>query len=373
MVLFWFLLTTLIIVAIQQVLFRRFSFKGLEYSRKFVSRTCFQDDETMLVETLSNKKRLPIPWMYVESSLEASLQFSNQDNFSVSAGSHYQNHQSYFTLSSYQRIKRTHTLIPRRRGLYQLQTVTLTSGDLLGLTRQTKKIPLNSQLTVYPKPLELPLDHLPSHSWQGDQIVKRFILPDPFLTAGTRPYMYGDSLKSVNWKATARTGGLQVHQYEFTASRKLLIIVNVDDHEGMWKVVSNVDQIEWCINAAAGISKQAIEQGMECGFAANMRSLDQASSTWIAPARGEGHWYVILEQMSKLLLDRTEALHEMLLRYAEEWLTHHDLLIISSYWNEAGEQAAEQLRQQQNAVLVLRADELYEYSGNKEQGKEAVG
>jgi len=368
MVLFWFLLTTLIIVAAQSMLFRKLSFRKVEYSRQFVDRTCFQGESTLLVETLSNKKRLPIPWLYVESSLDASLQFAHQDNFSVSKGTHYQNHQSYFTLSSDQRIKRTHTLIPSRRGVYELQTVTLTSGDLLGLSRQTKKIPLHSQLTVYPKPIEFPLDRIPYHSWQGDQIVKRFIMPDPFLTAGTRPYMYGDSLKAVNWKATARTGEMQVHQYEFTANRKLLIIVNVDDNEGMWRTVSNIELIELCINVAAGVAKLAIDQGMECGFAANMRSIESTDSVWVAPARGDGQWYGMLEAMAHLLLDRTEALYEMLTRYAEEGLSQHDILIISSYWNEANEQAAQQLRRAQNAVLVMQTDELSEV-----WAKEAVG
>jgi len=360
MVLFWFLLTTLIIVAAQSVMFRKLSFRKVEYSREFVDRTCFQGESTLLVETLSNKKRLPIPWLYVESSLDAALQFAHQDNFSVSKGTHYQNHQSYFTLSSDQRIKRTHTLIPKRRGVYELQTVTLTSGDLLGLSRQSKKIPLNSQLTVYPKPIGMSLDRIPYHSWQGDQIVKRFIMPDPFLTAGTRPYMYGDSLKAVNWKATARTGELQVHQYEFTANRKLLIVVNVDDNEGMWRTVSNIELIELCINVAAGVAKLAIDQGMECGFAANMRSINDADSVWLTPARGDGQWYGILEAMAHMMLERTEAMNEMLIRFAEEVLSQHDILIISSYWNEANEQAAQQLRRNQNAVLVLQTDELSE-------------
>ncbi|MCM3631764.1 MULTISPECIES: DUF58 domain-containing protein [Paenibacillus] len=367
MVLFWFLLTTLIIIAIQNILFRRLGFRKVEYTRQFVDRTCFQGDTTLLVETLSNKKRLPIPWLYVESSLEAALQFSHQDNFSVSKGTHYQNHQSYFTLSSDQRIKRTHALVPMRRGVYNLQTVTLTSGDLLGISRQSKQIPLDSQLIVYPKPITIPFDRIPYHSWQGDQIVKRFIMPDPFITAGTRPYQYGDSLKAVNWKATARTGALQVHQYEFTANRKLLIIVNVDDNEGMWRAVSNIELIERSINVAAGVAKLAIDQGMECGFAANMRGIEHADSVWVAPARGDGQWYGMLEVMAQLLLERTEPLNDMLLRYAEEGLSQHDIFIISTYWNEANEQAAQQLRRNQNAVLVLQTDELSE-----DLAKEAV-
>lgn len=358
MVVFWFILIAMLAVLLQHMLFKRFVLKNVQYTRYFTEKTCFQDEPIGMVEVLSNSKRLPIPWLYVESSLDASLQFAGQENFSVSRGQYDQNHGSFFTLSGYQRIRRTHTLKPRRRGIYMLRTVTLTSGDLFGMSRVTKQIPLDSKITVYPKPLQLPLEQMPYHSWQGDHIVKRFILPDPFVVAGTRPYQYGDSLKHVNWKATARSGQLQVHQYEFTANRKLLVVVNIDDNEEMWRTVTNQDLIERSINVAAGITREVIAQGMEAGFAANMRSLEQADSALLLPAAGEGHWQAILELMAGLVLERTESLSDMLHRFADEGLSQHDILVISTYWNEAAEQAAYLLRQRQNAVLALLTSEI---------------
>jgi uncharacterized protein (DUF58 family) len=357
MVIFWFIVITMLIVVLQSWLFKKLVLRNVQYKRYFTQTSCFQDEQINMVEEMENRKRLPIPWLYVESSLESSLQFSGQDNFSVSKGEYDQNHGSFFTLSGYQRIRRTHDLTPRRRGIYSLRTVTLTSGDLFSMNRITKQIPLHSTITVYPKPLTLPLEHLPYHSWQGDHVVKRFIMPDPFVVAGTRPYQYGDSLRHVNWKATARSAQLQVHQYEFTANRKLLV-VNIEDNAEMWRTVTNFELIERFINYAAGITERVIAQGMEAGFAANTRSRESAESALLLPAAGQGQWHALLELMAGLQLERTEALSDMLVRLADEGLSQLDILVISSYWNEATEQAAHMLRQRQNAVLALLTDEL---------------
>src|SRR5690606_27246567 len=153
MVIFWFIVIMIGIIGLQSYIVKKLVLHKLQYQRYFTELTCFQDEPISMVEVLENRKRLPIPWLYVESSLEASLQFSGQDNFSISKGEYDQNHGSFFTLSGYQRIRRTHRLTPRRRGIFQLKTVTLTSGDLFGASRISKQIPLKSKIVVYPKPL----------------------------------------------------------------------------------------------------------------------------------------------------------------------------------------------------------------------------
>ena len=63
--------------------------------------------------------------------------------------------------------------------------------------------------------------------------MRRWIVDDPFMLAGVREYQYGDSMRDVNWKATAKTGNLQVNQRDFTADRRLMVYLNVEDHEKM--------------------------------------------------------------------------------------------------------------------------------------------
>lgn len=357
MILFWFFLTAAVLIMLQNILFKKLSFRRLQYSRRFNQATCFQGEEIEMIETISNNKRLPIPWLYIESQLEASLQFGKQDNFSVSAGKVYQNHQSFFTIKGLTKITRTHKMMPARRGKYRLRTVTMTSGDLFGLSRRVQQIPLHSELTVFPKPYDLSLEEMPYHSWQGDQSVKRFIMADPFVIAGAREYQWGDTFKQVNWKATARVGELQVHQYDYTADRKLMIVVNVDDTEGMWRVVTDDTTIEQAISYAAGAAEMAIAHGMQAGFSANMRSEDSQDSIYIEPSSGETHWYHILDVMAGLQLERTEVFSQLLDRFIANGVSHTDFLFISTYWNEELEQRLQRIRSYSNAAMVWLMEE----------------
>jgi len=365
MVLVWFFLTALIIVGAQFIWYRRFVLRHVDYSRHFNKAICFEGEEIEMIEQISNNKKLLIPWLYIESQLEASLKFGKSDNFAVSSGSLYQNHHSFFTLRGYTKVTRKHKIIPMMRGKYKLNTVSVTSGDLMSLAKVNRTIPLNGKLTVYPKPILIPLDKIPYHSWQGDVSVKRYILPDPFVVAGTRQYEAGDTFKQINWKATARAGNLQVHQYDFTANRKLMVVLNIDDREGMWRVVSNPTMIEDGIRYVAGITEEVIKQGMQAGFATNMRTAEHTRSLYIEPNSGDNHWLSILDAMATLELERTESFSELLDAIIASKVSYTDFLFLSSYWNEELEAQLNQLRSHNNAALRLILTDVQHANGRE--------
>ncbi len=304
------------------------------------------------METLDNRKRLPVPWLRVESQLSAFLGFRASENFDVSRGELSQNHRSFFSLPGHTRITRTHRLTPIKRGCYRLSTVTLTGGDVLGMSQRHLQLPLNSELVVYPRPAAVPFHELPSRSLQGDYSIRRFIVPDPFVIAGARDYQAGDSMKQVNWKASARTGELMVHQYDYTADRCLMVIINVEDAEGMWRSVTNEALIEQGIEWAAGAAEAAAAQGMEVGLAANMPLMAEFGSLRFEPGRGQEHLYMLYEAMARLQLVRTEPLRDLLEQEARMGYANRDVLVISSYWNDELEAAAQSLRRLGNSVTL---------------------
>ncbi|RJE90212.1 DUF58 domain-containing protein [Paenibacillus sp. 1011MAR3C5] len=352
MYIFWFLLFTLAVIYGQGRMFKRLALRKLSYSRKFRQHTCFAGDEIELVEQLENRKSLPVPWLRVESQLPAQLQFRQGENIEVSSGSLYQNHRSFFSLGSYKRLTRTHSIKALKRGCYRLNSVTMTGGDLLGVFLNHTQFQLNDELVVYPRPADVPFHLLPSRSMQGEYTVKRFIVPDPFVVAGSREYQPGDSMKQINWKASARTGGLQVHQYDYTAERNILILLNVEDSESMWRSVSNEPLIERGIEWAAGIANAAIVEGMAAGFAANMPIESGLDSARIESSRGHEHMLLLLEVMAMLQLSRTVAFKQLLEHEASLGYSDRDIVILSAYWNDSLELASERLRAGGNSVTV---------------------
>jgi len=352
MLLVGFILLAVVIFYIQGLIFYNLALKDIQYDRKFKVKACYAGDQIELVEQIANRKWLPVPWLRVESQLSTHLHFSKLDNFSVSKGQVYQNHKSLFSLKPYVQITRRHRLIAAQRGVYKLQTVTMTSGDLLGMHIKHKQIPLSGELLVYPKPAEVPLDQLPFHSFHGDHVIKRWIIHDPFLTAGVRKYEAGDSLRSINWKATARTGELQVHKHDYTANRQLMIYLNIDDEEGMWRSVNNIELIEQGISWAAGAAAASIEQGMDAGFSANMQLNDRFASAVIEPGSGYEHLLIIFEAMARLTLEKTEPFSYLLQAAAGDGFEGRDVLIISTFWNTELEEQAARIRSNGNSVTV---------------------
>src|SRR5699024_9228119 len=148
-------------------------------------------------------------------------------------------HKSLFSLKPYKKITRWHDVTCLKRGDYRMETVTMTSGDPLGFNPKHRVINVsNANILVYPNLVPLGDIPFPTHSWMGYITVRRWIVEDPFLTAGVREYTHGDSMNAINWKATARTGNLQVNKKDFTADPHLMIYLNFDDiEEDIWKPV----------------------------------------------------------------------------------------------------------------------------------------
>ena len=57
-------------------------------------------------------------------------------------------------------------------------------------------------IEVYPRLLSPGTLPFPSSRWQGDLLVKRWILPDPVWVGGVRPYTAGDERKDIEGQMT---------------------------------------------------------------------------------------------------------------------------------------------------------------------------
>ncbi|MBW4841449.1 MAG: DUF58 domain-containing protein, partial [Paenibacillaceae bacterium] len=267
------------------------------------------------------------------------------------AGEIYQNHSSLFYLRSYRQITRRHEVICSRRGQYRLESATMTTGDPLGLNAEVKQFPLDLELLVYPRILELQELPLPNHSWLGELPVRRWIIEDPFLTAGIREYRPGDPLGHINWKATARTGELQVHKRDYTADHRLMIFLNLETSDSMWRTVIEPERIELGIRYAATVAEQALRSGLAAGFASNARLADGPKEPIrIEPYASSDQLTLLLETMARMVLDRTATMIRMLEIELEAGATDTDYLIISCHQGEKLAETAELLRQNGNGV-----------------------
>jgi uncharacterized protein (DUF58 family) len=351
----WLIFIAVLVLVAQTVLYKKRGIQKIGYDRFFNVQHAFAGEEVEMVEKITNRKLLPLPWLRLESSIQAGLQFEQQSDLNISSGDYYQNHRSLFSLAPYTEIVRRHKVVCAQRGSFFLQSATLTCGDLFGFHALSKPLKLNARLIVYPKIMEIDDILLPSHSWLGDTVVRRWVVNDPFMISGVREYRSGDTLNHLNWKATARTGALQVHNHDYTANQRLMILLNFDVTEEMWTAVTEPELIELGLSYAASIAQYTIDKGLETGFGCNGYLLDQSKDPlMILPGLGQEHLTFIYEEMAKLVIARSSDfptfMERELINQTGE-LT--DFLLITAFVSEKMQQYINDLRQQGHAVEIF--------------------
>ncbi|OAS82132.1 MULTISPECIES: DUF58 domain-containing protein [Metabacillus] len=356
----WFIFITCLISVIQSFIFNKWGLVRLQYKRFFNKDTVFAGEEIEMIDEISNNKLLPIPWLRLESKIDQNLKFlGKQDQSTEELREEF--HRTLFSLLPYQKITRRHKVCCMKRGYYELKTISLTLGDVLGFSESFDNFNAKATVTVYPEIIPIEDIPLPSHSWLGDIMVRRWIIDDPFVIAGVREYSYGDSMNSVNWKATARTGSLQVSKRDYTADHHLMIYLNFDETEDIWMPIQNTTLIEKGISYAASIAQHSISKGINTGFGCNsyfVEPFGQAlennvkESVRIEPKNGKYQLTQLYDTMAKLSMDRSMSFNRFLM---EDMINRKnaDILIITSLLTANIQDNIRMLETQGNKIEIL--------------------
>ena len=240
--------------------------------------------------------------IYVDKAgrISGDLQFRRQENMGLSMDRF---HKSLFYLSPFSRITRRHEITCRHRGYYDCSLASIVAGDLFGVAHDRADVMGDARLFVYPailKPDEMPDTAL---KWQGDVTVRRWILPDPILVTGIRAYRSGDPQKDVHWRATARTGSLQVKQRDYTVSPRALLVLNcqiADRQMGTALEPKDAEYLEGGVRICASLASWCIRSGVDVGFLTNGESALPEIELNIPPRCSDAQLERILEALAVL-------------------------------------------------------------------------
>lgn len=211
-----------------------------------------------------------------------------------------------------ERRRFTYTLNCRARGWYEIGPLTISLGDVLGLTSRQREYSTAVHLTVYPRILSLDELGFPSKSPFGILRARQPLYEDPSRVVGIRDYQIGDSQRRINWKATASAGTLQVRRLEPAMTLQTVIFLNVYLKEYDRRAAYSAAEVG--IVVAASIANHLASLRQEVGLLTNgsdpaaAGDANQADSlVGYLPGKGRGHLNSVLE-----LLGRLELAHERL-------------------------------------------------------------
>lgn len=344
------LLAGAILVAAQALLIGRGSLRGIVYSRRFDRERCFAGDRLELIEVIENGKKLPVPWLRLESEFPAAFRFRGNTVSKLEQGSVYQTHTSGFALLPGRRVTRRHFVVCENRGMFRLSTVFMTAGDLLGFVIRSRSLHVESPLIVYPALLEDRELPYAWHSWQGEFEVRRWILEDPFMIEGSREYAPGDPMNRIDWKATARTGGLQVYKQGHSADPRVMIVLDIGNVVAGLAGGKGEAEAELAISMAATCADRLIASGVPVGFLHNAHTLSAAR---VPAGSGAAQRHLLLEATAGIRLKERQPLAETLQSEARERAAACDYLIVSSAGEAEIRRAAEPLERAGHRVSIL--------------------
>ena len=272
--------------------------KSVIVSRTFNDRA-FLNDKITIRLSVHNAGSLPVVWLRLADSLPTELAGAETFRKVVSIGPR-------------SRRRFEYVLQPVRRGYYQIGPLFLYSGDVLGLAEERARQGAVDHLTVYPRIIPFAKLDLPSRSPMGTLRHHQPIFEDPTRVRGKRDYVAGDSLRNVDWKATAILGRLQVKQFEPSIALETAIFLNLNTSDYYYR--TSIDATELGIVVAASIANWVAGHKQTVGFATNGTDVlsPDGRAAVLPPEKGRGHLMRILDVLARIQITDNHSFLDLL-------------------------------------------------------------
>lgn len=233
---------------------------GLEVGRR-IDRTEIELGEAVDASvSLRNGKGLPAPWIYWRDQIEPGLDVEGQSS-------------AFETLPARAEALLTYRLHSTRRGLFRVGPAVVEASGPFGLVRRFRVDSGAAFVTVLPRTVPLgqgwPLGHRPIHEVPR----RRSPFEDPSRFLGVRPYRPGDGFRAIHWRATARSGEIQVKLFEPAVLSGLLLAVEMgtEAYAGLEERQGETPdpRVEAAVTAAASLADFVFAGGQKVALLSN--------------------------------------------------------------------------------------------------------
>ncbi len=282
---------------LERWIYQKFWEKDLQVGIRFVDPVIYEKEQGVLEEIVENHKRLPLPVLKIKFQCSKYLRFEKGMNSTVT-DFYYRN--DVFTAMPMKRVTRRLTFTGMKRGYYGIRGIDLLSTDLFYLKSLRTERPGETWLYVLPRLFQGGEFDRVLQKISGEALARRALLEDPFENRGIRPYQPYDAMRTINWKATARTGALQVNQKNYTALRGMRIFLNLDDHA----ILRQEELLEYAIRMAAALAKQMLALGIRVSLYSNTPDTITGNLLEIPAGAGAGQFDMILRGLSRIDLEK---------------------------------------------------------------------
>lgn len=233
--------------------------RGLSVTLRFSRETMTEGDAGTLAQTVENRKLLPFWWGDIRYTLPPFIALRDPDY----AGREY--YRDTVSAFSFEQVTKEVAFTAVHRGYFRIDSAELTTQDFFFRWRMLARAPQSAELYVFPSRQAVGRFEPELRRITGEILTRRQMMEDPFQFRGIRDYAPFDSLKKINWKATARTGETKVNEFSATTSQEAVLLLDLDRRSD-W----NPEALrETLLRVAACLADRLLAAGVPLGLHSN--------------------------------------------------------------------------------------------------------
>lgn len=209
-----FFFNTLITTLFASLGYTIYVYIRFKFVQDIEKRIIVKGESVKLVIKLSNEDFLIFPYIFV--SFYGSHNLFDADSYSQS-----------FSITPFTKKEFVFDMVCKYRGQYEIGISDIYIEDFLGLIRLKYKIPETKKIIVYPKIEYLEKFDVFTNSCSDSQSFSQSMIEEVNNIKDLRKYTYGDSLRRIHWKQTAKTNQLMVKNYQSTSDVNVNILLDL--------------------------------------------------------------------------------------------------------------------------------------------------
>ena len=172
----------------------------------------------------------------------------------------------HFSFASGEEHTHSYTYVPIERGTFLFGDVFMLISSVFGMLNRRLVLPLEQEVHVYPSVLQMKKFELlvfqQKRTSFGLKRIRRIGHSREF--EQIKPYVQGEDIRFINWKATGRKNEPMVNQFQEEKSQSVYCII--DKSRSMKMTEEGMNLLDYAINAALVLSNIAIRNGDKMGL-----------------------------------------------------------------------------------------------------------
>lgn len=300
---------TMILLPVVSLLYTAIVYLRFKYGQDIDKRFVTKGDKVNFIFSIHNEDFILYPYIRV-TFYGAKTIFANQ--FQV----------RNFSLAPFHGKDYSLELVCNYRGHYEIGIHSVEFEDFLGLFKFKYNIFEPKYVTVYPRIVPLDNFALKTDFMSESHSELNTKNEDMSTIADVKPYTYGDSLKRIHWKLTAKSGSLMVKKFQSTSETSAILMLDL--HRNSLENGENIILEDKLIEAAVSVLHYCLFNWIPVNLVYFSESLVNIQ------ARNHLMFSELYEMLAKVKFNEAVYLKDLLKVYVNNTISKTNILLFTS-------------------------------------------